>query len=508
MKVFNKLTIRILSIYLLMIPLTLIKAEVDERSSSRDLLDTLSLSLEDSVGINIYPGDVLMEIYKVPADLTLNKVGINIGQWNTNGTTAKLRVEVYKQGVSSYPYRSDGSLYPYEQEGQNSWLGYAHTDSDQSTAYPSLNSGSQNLVWNNFGSGSGPCNSLAEQSYGQSLFGDKVLPTGDDSTIVQTPSNLSGGFYYADFSEEGGANFLKDEYIAVVITYVGNSSVSTDEGSLITISGQRSSYWHYALFVHPAPGLKYYHSNCSGPSSEHGWYIDENTPNLNYVVNITGSMPPKIEILHVGLNSIDPIQDYIPPGTYIRITIRINDAIVELMENVQVVLHWQVNSLDATENVQLWPANCFNLQVQEYHYCTKIEQYYSSGTRIYWWVSAEDEDGNIATTTKKSFMFGTLSVDNDPIPSRLRLEGNYPNPFNPETKINFSVQSPSEMDLSVYAMDGKLVRKILIGNVGTGYHSINWDGKDQSLNSVSSGIYFYRLDAGSQSQTGKMTLLK
>ena len=105
-------------------------------------------------------------------------------------------------------------------------------------------------------------------------------------------------------------------------------------------------------------------------------------------------------------------------------------------------------------------------------------------------------------------MFGTLSVDNDPIPSRLRLEGNYPNPFNPETKINFSVQSPSEMNLSVYAMDGKLVRKILIGNVGTGYHSINWDGKDQSLNSVSSGIYFYRLDAGLQSQTGKMTLLK
>ena len=508
MKVFNKLTIRILSIYLLLIPLTLIKAAVDERSSSRDLLDTLSLSLEDSVGINIYPGDVLMEIYKVPAYLTLNKVGINIGQWNTNGTTAKLRVEVYKQGVSSYPYRSDGSLYPYELEDQNSWLGYAHTDSDQSTAYPSLNSGSQNLVWNNFGSGSGPCNSLAEQSYGQSLFGDKVLPTGDDSTIVQTPSNLSGGFYYADFSEEGGANFLKDEYIAVVITYVGNSSVSTDEGSLITISGQRSSYWHYALFVHPAPGLKYYQGNCSGPSSEHGWYIDENTPNLNYVVNITGSMPPKIEILHVGLNSIDPIQDYIPPGTYIRITIRINDAIEELMENVQVVLHWQVNSLDATENVQLWPANCFNLQVQEYHYCTKIEQYYSSGTRIYWWVSAEDEDGNIATTTKKSFMFGTLSVDNDPIPSRLRLEGNYPNPFNPETKINFSVQSPSEMNLSVYAMDGKLVRKILIGNVGTGYHSINWDGKDQSLNSVSSGIYFYRLDAGLQSQTGKMTLLK
>ncbi|SVA19000.1 uncharacterized protein METZ01_LOCUS71854 [marine metagenome] len=508
MKAINKRTIRMISIYLLLIPFALMKADVVERSGSRDLLDTLSLEYDDSVGINIYPGDVIMEIYRVPADLTLNQVGINIGQWNTNGETAKLQVEVFKQGASSYPYRSDGSLYPYEQEGQNSWLGYAHTETDPSTPYPSVSSGSENLVWNNFNSGAGPCNSLAEQDLGQSIFGDKVLPVGDDSTIVQTPSNLSSGFHYADFSVEGGANFLQDEYIAVVITYIGDSNGSTDEGSLITVSGQRSTYWYYGLFVHPAPGLKYYHSNCSGPSSEQGWYIDDKTPSLNYVANITGTMPPKIEILHVGISSIEPIQEYIPPGTYIRITIRINDAIVELMENVQVVLHWQVNSLDASENVLLQQASCFNLVEQQYHYCAKIEQYYSSGTRIYWWVTAEDEDGNIATTTKKSFMFGTLSVDDETIPSAFNLQGNYPNPFNPTTKINFSVQSPSEMDLTVYAMDGKLVRKILIGNVGTGYHSISWDGKDQSLNSVSSGIYFYRLDAGAQSQTGKMTLLK
>ena len=105
-------------------------------------------------------------------------------------------------------------------------------------------------------------------------------------------------------------------------------------------------------------------------------------------------------------------------------------------------------------------------------------------------------------------MFGTLSFYDEPIPSSFNLKGIYPNPFNPTTKINFSLQNPSEMDLSVYAMDGKLVRKIFIGPVGTGYHSVSWDGKDQSLNPVSSGIYFYRLDAGSQSQTGKMTLLK
>ena len=138
MKAINILTIRMIFVYLLLIPVALMKAGVVETSGSRDLLDTLSLEYDDSVGIHIYPGDIIMEIYRVPADLTLNQVGINIGQWNTNGETAKLQVEVFKQGLSGYPYRSDGSLYPYEQEGQNSWLGYAHTEADPSTPYPSV----------------------------------------------------------------------------------------------------------------------------------------------------------------------------------------------------------------------------------------------------------------------------------------------------------------------------------------------------------------------------------
>ena len=88
MKAINKLTIRIIFIYLLLIPFSLMKAGVVETNDSRDLLDTLRREYDDSVGINMYPGDIIMEIYRVPADLTLNQVGINIGQWNTNGETA------------------------------------------------------------------------------------------------------------------------------------------------------------------------------------------------------------------------------------------------------------------------------------------------------------------------------------------------------------------------------------------------------------------------------------
>ena len=63
--------------------------------------------------------------------------------------------------------------------------------------------------------------------------------------------------------------------------------------------------------------MKYFSDSCSGPSGEHGWYVDENTANLKYVVNMTGAVPPKIEILQIGLNSLDPLPQYIPPYSFL-----------------------------------------------------------------------------------------------------------------------------------------------------------------------------------------------
>ena len=119
-------------INILLLPLIFLSADSDEGFSSRDILDTLSLDLNDTVGINMYPGDIIMEIFQAPTDLTLNQVGINIGNWNTDGQISKLRVEIFKQDTSSYPYRSDGTNYPFEQTGESSWLGYAHTGTDES----------------------------------------------------------------------------------------------------------------------------------------------------------------------------------------------------------------------------------------------------------------------------------------------------------------------------------------------------------------------------------------
>jgi len=88
------------------------------------------------------------------------------------------------------------------------------------------------------------------------------------------------------------------------------------------------------------------------------------------------------------------------------------------------------------------------------------------------------------------------------------LEQNYPNPFNPSTSIAFSIKESGPARLDVFNMKGQLVRTLLNDKVHQGNHSIEWNGTDNSGSPVSSGLYFYKLAAGGQSQTRKMLLMK
>lgn len=90
----------------------------------------------------------------------------------------------------------------------------------------------------------------------------------------------------------------------------------------------------------------------------------------------------------------------------------------------------------------------------------------------------------------------------------VRLEQNYPNPFNPSTTIGFVLPHESHITLSVYDIQGRLVKTLKNGTVQGGYGEVVWDGEDQSGDAVSSGVYFYRLTAGDQTITRKTVLLK
>ena len=85
---------------------------------------------------------------------------------------------------------------------------------------------------------------------------------------------------------------------------------------------------------------------------------------------------------------------------------------------------------------------------------------------------------------------------------------NYPNPFNPETKIVFILPEEGNVKLEIYNIKGQKVKTLVNELLLAGEHSAIWDGRDSNGNRVSSGIYLYQLQTGSEEQVRKMLLLK
>ncbi len=94
------------------------------------------------------------------------------------------------------------------------------------------------------------------------------------------------------------------------------------------------------------------------------------------------------------------------------------------------------------------------------------------------------------------------------IPKVTKLQGNYPNPFNPNTNIAFSLKENSPVTIDIYNVKGQLVKQLVNAQMPAGHHSVNWNGKDNNQKSVSSGVYFYRMQSKNYSGTKKMLLMK
>jgi len=92
----------------------------------------------------------------------------------------------------------------------------------------------------------------------------------------------------------------------------------------------------------------------------------------------------------------------------------------------------------------------------------------------------------------------------------MSLLGNFPNPFNPETTIHFSVGSvsASPVTITIYDIRGRQIRTLVDGIYSKGEHFVVWNGKDDNGQDVSSGIYFYKMQTGDFVQTKRMVIIK
>ena len=121
-----------------------------------------------------------------------------------------------------------------------------------------------------------------------------------------------------------------------------------------------------------------------------------------------------------------------------------------------------------------------------------------------------EDDGSLA------FKQGIENLENllaSLIPEETALLHNYPNPFNPETWIPYQLAESAEVTLTIYDMNGQVVRRLALGHQAAGMYrsrsrAVYWDGRNQLGESVASGLYFYTLTAGEFSATRRMLILK
>ncbi|MDZ4121745.1 MAG: choice-of-anchor J domain-containing protein [Candidatus Cloacimonadaceae bacterium] len=104
---------------------------------------------------------------------------------------------------------------------------------------------------------------------------------------------------------------------------------------------------------------------------------------------------------------------------------------------------------------------------------------------------------------------GTVSNPSNAVPAPgFELLANYPNPFNPSTTIRYGLKHTSPVSIEVYNLKGQKVSTLVNETKPAGDHAVTWNGTDMSGRAVSSGVYYYKMQAGKFSSTRKMILMK
>lgn len=137
-------------------------------------------------------------------------------------------------------------------------------------------------------------------------------------------------------------------------------------------------------------------------------------------------------------------------------------------------------------------------------------------------VSFSDPNGKVGvdsiryTVTERDIQLGRIALGDlvaYAIPTCTELLQNWPNPFNPETWIPFKLKEESDVAITIYDINGRVIRTLDLGHVSAGIHNTKskaayWNGTNDVGEHVASGIYFYRLQAGNFSALRKMAILK
>ncbi|MBK7104439.1 MAG: T9SS type A sorting domain-containing protein [Ignavibacteriae bacterium] len=299
---------------------------------------------------------------------------------------------------------------------------------------------------------------------------------------------LKGRWYYSPFSWENHGVFRQAIFSwGYSANNLPNTIVAIQDNSLIDWSSWVWTYI-YTYFQVNLPLVEnttiYYTTRCvyehqvNGQSSS----ISSITKSINYIDNTPPAVPTNLQVSET--------QDEHPKLTWNANTEPdINNYRVYRKRNSEAwVLTGTTSSTTFTD---------FDVTTTYLH-----------GDDIYYKISALDVNGNSSGFSsivwiEARLLKEVIAQDISSKPNEFNLRANYPNPFNPTTTITYEIPYSSKVNLNIYDIQGNMVAKLVDESKSAGVHSIQFNASN-----IPSGVYFYKLTAGNNSDMKKMLFLK
>lgn len=117
-------------------------------------------------------------------------------------------------------------------------------------------------------------------------------------------------------------------------------------------------------------------------------------------------------------------------------------------------------------------------------------------------------DANSNPLSRTVIEVDVTSLEGDEVPGTFALEANYPNPFNPSTVIRYQLPQAVQVRIDVFNVLGQRVRTLVAAEQAAGRYEVVWNGLDEGQQPTASGVYLYRMQAGSFIETRTMLLVK
>jgi hypothetical protein len=251
-----------------------------------------------------------------------------------------------------------------------------------------------------------------------------------------------------------------------------------------------------------AKGSTYTYMGPSDPFTDYYWKVDTVTP-LETIEGNVWTFGTGEHTLPVELSSFTAI---ITSDLTVKIAWV---AQSETNHSGYNVLRSEANALDCAITINpILIDQGENLGTQISYAYTDVETY--SNMVYYYWLESVSLDGVSDFYGPLTVTIGDPTLDPLPpvTPMVTQLLHAFPNPFNPNTNIRYSLKEAGKVNIDIYNVKGQIVRSFDANYNSPGYYQVSWDGKDMNGRTASSGIYMYRMVCGSYSSSKKMILAK